>query len=148
MPETVNTTSVAKLTHQEREELLQVTVLMGHTDGLPAGLEAALLGRAVGERFVVEVSGPAFDIGLVQSIPLTELPAGTPLGALLYAADDTGQPRSYRVTKLGDHIAELDANPEDAGQQRHFEVEVLTVRAATPEELAHRHVHGEGGHRH
>ena len=148
MPEIVNTTSVVKLTYRDQGEPVQITVLMNHADGLPTGLETALLGRAASERFVVEVSGPVFDPGLVQRLPLTELPAGTSLGTLLYAADNTGQPRSYRVTKLSDHTAELDANPEDAGHQRHFEVEVLTVRAATPEELAHGHVHGEGGHLH
>ncbi len=35
-----------------------------------------------------------------------------------------------------------------AGQTLHFAVEVLGVRAATAEELAHGHVHGAGGHHH
>jgi FKBP-type peptidyl-prolyl cis-trans isomerase SlyD len=29
-----------------------------------------------------------------------------------------------------------------------FHLKVLSVRAATPEEIAHRHVHGEHGHHH
>jgi FKBP-type peptidyl-prolyl cis-trans isomerase SlyD len=30
--------------------------------------------------------------------------------------------------------------------QLHFDVEVVAVRDATPEELGHGHVHGPGGH--
>ncbi|MGL5889430.1 MAG: peptidylprolyl isomerase, partial [Bacteroidia bacterium] len=35
-----------------------------------------------------------------------------------------------------------------AGKQLHFVGEVLEVRAAEAEELAHGHVHGAGGHHH
>jgi FKBP-type peptidyl-prolyl cis-trans isomerase SlyD len=42
----------------------------------------------------------------------------------------------------------IDANHPLAGQTLHFAVEVLGVRAATAEELAHGHVHGPGGHHH
>ena len=35
-----------------------------------------------------------------------------------------------------------------AGKTLHFEVEVMDVRAATEDEVAHGHVHGPGGHHH
>ena len=35
-----------------------------------------------------------------------------------------------------------------AGKKLHFAVEVTEVRDASLEELAHGHVHGEGGHHH
>jgi FKBP-type peptidyl-prolyl cis-trans isomerase SlyD len=35
-----------------------------------------------------------------------------------------------------------------AGQDLTFEVEIVEVRDASPEELEHGHVHGAGGHHH
>ncbi|HIQ53672.1 MAG TPA: peptidylprolyl isomerase, partial [Pseudomonas pachastrellae] len=35
-----------------------------------------------------------------------------------------------------------------AGRELTFNVEILDVRAATEEELAHGHAHGVGGHNH
>ena len=40
----------------------------------------------------------------------------------------------------------IDANHPLAGETLHFEVEVVDVRDATEEEMAHGHAHGEGGH--
>lgn len=42
----------------------------------------------------------------------------------------------------------LDMNHPLADMTLHFDVEVVDVRPATAEELAHGHVHGEGGHQH
>jgi FKBP-type peptidyl-prolyl cis-trans isomerase SlyD len=35
-----------------------------------------------------------------------------------------------------------------AGKDLHFDIEVVEVREAKPEEIAHGHVHGDGGHQH
>ena len=35
-----------------------------------------------------------------------------------------------------------------AGKDLHFEVEIVEVREASAEEVAHGHVHGDGGHQH
>jgi len=42
----------------------------------------------------------------------------------------------------------VDGNHPLAGQNLNFAIEVVSVRAATDEELAHGHVHGPGGHHH
>jgi len=42
----------------------------------------------------------------------------------------------------------LDANHPLAGQEIEFRATVMDVRPASPEELAHGHVHGAGGHHH
>ena len=47
----------------------------------------------------------------------------------------------------GDQVTSAGNHPL-AGQQLNFKVKVVTVRAASEEEIAHGHVHGEGGHQH
>ena len=47
----------------------------------------------------------------------------------------------------GDQVT-LDANHPLAGVSLNFDVTIVEVRDATPEELEHGHVHGPGGHDH
>ena len=47
----------------------------------------------------------------------------------------------------GDEVT-VDGNHPLAGRRLHFDVEIVAVRAATEEEIAHGHVHGPGGHHH
>lgn len=42
----------------------------------------------------------------------------------------------------------MDFNHPMAGRDLHFSGKILKVRPATPEEIAHGHVHGDGGHHH
>jgi FKBP-type peptidyl-prolyl cis-trans isomerase SlyD len=42
----------------------------------------------------------------------------------------------------------IDFNHPLAGKNLNFDLELLDVRDATAEELAHGHVHGAGGHHH
>jgi FKBP-type peptidyl-prolyl cis-trans isomerase SlyD len=61
-------------------------------------------------------------------------------------ADTPDGPLSFVVVAVeGDEIV-LDANHPMAGKTLTFDVEVVDVRAATPEEIAHGHAHGPGGH--
>ncbi|MBX9699840.1 MAG: peptidylprolyl isomerase, partial [Acetobacteraceae bacterium] len=52
------------------------------------------------------------------------------------------------VTKLDGDTVTVDGNHPLAGVELHFDVTVKEVRDASAEELAHGHVHGEGGHHH
>jgi len=45
---------------------------------------------------------------------------------------------------LNDQAVTLDANHPMAGKNLHFAVDVLEVRDATAQELAHGHVHAHG----
>jgi FKBP-type peptidyl-prolyl cis-trans isomerase SlyD len=47
----------------------------------------------------------------------------------------------------GDEVL-LDANHPLAGVDLTFDVEIISARDATPEEISHGHVHGPGGHQH
>ena len=54
----------------------------------------------------------------------------------------------FTVTDIADGKVVLDANHPLAGMALVFECKVVEVRAATAEEITHRHVHGAGGHQH
>ena len=56
--------------------------------------------------------------------------------------------RLATVLKVGGSIIDVDLNHPMAGLTLIFDIEVLDVRAAEPEEIAHGHVHGTGGHHH
>ena len=61
---------------------------------------------------------------------------------------DDGQPHIFWVMKVkGDKVL-LDGNHPWAGIPLRFTVKVTGVRAASAEEIEHRHVHGEHGHHH
>ncbi|MFM8355516.1 MAG: peptidylprolyl isomerase [Gammaproteobacteria bacterium] len=57
-------------------------------------------------------------------------------------------PRTVTVLKVGGKVVDVDLNHPLAGLALNFDLEVVDVRAATAEELAHGHAHGAGGHHH
>ena len=62
--------------------------------------------------------------------------------------DDHAHAVTFRVAKItGDEVT-LDGNHPLAGQAIEFRCSVLDVRPAAPEEIAHGHAHGTGGHHH
>jgi FKBP-type peptidyl-prolyl cis-trans isomerase SlyD len=52
------------------------------------------------------------------------------------------------VTEIEGDTVVMDGNHPLAGKALKFFLKVTGVRAATAEEIAHRHVHGAGGHHH
>jgi FKBP-type peptidyl-prolyl cis-trans isomerase SlyD len=60
---------------------------------------------------------------------------------------DQGE-RQVTIVKVGMFKAEVDTNHPLAGKTLTFAIDVLNVREATAEEIAHGHAHGEGGHQH
>lgn len=62
--------------------------------------------------------------------------------------DQDGNQLVGRVKEITDAHVEMDFNHPLAGMDLHFVGEVLDVRQATEEELAHGHVHGPHGHHH
>jgi len=126
--------------------------LHGHNNIIP-GLEKALEGTEAGFKSKVTVA-PTEGYGeknpeAVFEAPREHFPPDMKLeiGARVYADGPNG-PITLTVIKLTESGAVLDANHPLAGKTLHFDVEITTVRTATTEELAHGHVHGEGGHQH
>lgn len=103
------------------------------------GLEEPLLQMAAGEKRTVVVP-PERGYGLheaelVQKVPKVNLPVDdVRVGDQFQTGPDRQAPVVTVVAIEGDEVL-LDANHPLAGQELHFEVELVAVRAATPAEL-------------
>jgi len=123
----------------------------GYNNTLPK-IEEALEGRVAGYQVTLNLQPEdAFglrDESLVRSIPKSEFPPGVKVGGQLKGRGDDGQEHIYNVVKIKGPEVLLDGNHALAGQALQFTVTVVSVRAASDEEVAHQHVHGEHGHHH
>jgi FKBP-type peptidyl-prolyl cis-trans isomerase SlyD len=138
-----------KLLEESKEPMVYLHGGYGNT--FPR-IEEALQGREPGYQTTVELQPPdAFglrDESLVQTIPKTQFPPGVKVGGQLQGMGDDGRTQVFTVIKIkGDKVL-LDGNHPMAGKALRFTVTVTDVRAASPEEIAHGHVHGEHGHHH
>ncbi|GIU08879.1 MULTISPECIES: peptidylprolyl isomerase [unclassified Shewanella] len=114
------------------------------------GLEAALEGKVQGDILDVTVDAEqgygAYHDGLRQEVPISafgDIEDIVP-GMRFIAETEMGQ-RPVQVTEVKDDVVVVDGNHPLAGQSLAFNVEVLEVRAATEEEIAHGHIHAHGG---
>ena len=124
----------------------------GQGDIVP-GLEQALAGKSAGDRVQVTVS-PELGYGVreeakVQTVPRDafESDANIEPGMRFQAESGDGDVIVTVTNVTADEVT-IDANHPLAGQTLKFEVEVVSVRACTDEELEHGHIHGPGGHHH
>jgi len=120
------------------------------TQFLVPGLEKELEGKEVGYKFDVTLQaedayGP-FQEALVQEVPrnLFEGVDEIEVGMSFQAETEQG-PRTVEVTAVTEDMISIDANHPLAGMALQFVGEVMAVRPATAEELAHGHVHSAGG---
>ena len=66
------------------------------------------------------------------------------VGMVVGAHSDHG-PIQFTIVEIDEEVVTADFNHQMAGRTLRFEVEVVDIRAASEEELAHGHVHGPGG---
>ncbi|AVO41272.1 FKBP-type peptidyl-prolyl cis-trans isomerase [Simplicispira suum] len=129
-----------------------LSYLHGGYENIFPKVEAALEGQAVGFSttldLAVEDAFGARDESLVRTIPKSEFPPGVKVGGQLQGTDENGQPQMFHVVKIKGPEVHLDGNHPLAGQALRFGCKVTGVRAAKPEEIQHRHVHGDHGHHH
>jgi FKBP-type peptidyl-prolyl cis-trans isomerase SlyD len=136
---------------ESSREMEPISALIGHGN-LVAGLEAAMKDREAGDRFEVTIEpdqayGPRRE-GLEQRVPRKHF-KGARLAPGMQVTLPTDQgPRAMTIKKVGMSVVDVDLNHPMAGKTLSFDVEVIDVREATPEEIAHKHVHGDGGHQH
>jgi FKBP-type peptidyl-prolyl cis-trans isomerase SlyD len=132
-----------------RETGQPIAALIG-AGNIIAGLEQALIGKQVGERFDVVVAAAeaygARNEALTQRVPKKYFPTQVALRPGVTVMLQTQQgPRPVTVLKVGMSVVDVDLNHPMAGKDLSFDIEIVEVRAATEEELAHGHVHGDGG---
>jgi FKBP-type peptidyl-prolyl cis-trans isomerase SlyD len=123
----------------------------GYENTLPK-IEEALEGQEVGFETTLKLAAAdAFgerDEGLVQTISKKDFPPGVKVGGQLRGRTPEGQEHVFTVIKIkGDQVI-LDGNHPWAGQNLSLSLKVLEVRAASAEEVTHRHAHGAHGHHH
>ncbi len=111
------------------------------------GLENSLTGKSAGDSLHVKVAPSegygevnpdmiqVFDRDIFQGVDQIEV------GMTFEAEAPDGSLQSLLVTKVdGDNIT-VDANHPLAGVELNFDIDIVDVREATPEELAHGHAH-------
>src|SRR5690554_5577817 len=121
--------------------------------GLLDGLVEAMEGRSAGDSFSVELpvdkAYGAVQPNAIHKVQLKRLQGAKKWKPGMLAVIQTEQgPRQVTVVKVGLSQVQVDSNHPLAGRDLKFDVEVIDVRPATAEELAHGHAHGVGGHQH
>ena len=132
-----------------REPLL---FLVGHGQ-MVSGFEQEMLGAEIGENreftLTPEKAYGMRDESAIQKVPKSQFPDDMQLvpGMVLGAQSDRG-PVQFSVVSIDDDEVTVDFNHQMAGMTLRFSVEVIGIREATREELAHGHAHGLGGINH
>ena len=147
--------SDAKGKELERADMNNPTAyLHGHFGILPA-LESVFEGKAAGEQISVDLAasqayGRRYDKALsrISLKKVTPTHKGKVRKGSHVQFEQDGKYADGTVVKLGKFNADIDTNHPLAGVDLHFEIEVVDIREATVEEVAHGHAHGLGGHHH
>ncbi len=130
-----------------------IVYLHGGYDNILPAVEAALDGKTVGMVISVtmdpEDAFGEFDPALVHEEDVGLFPPDLEVGMMFETRDpETDETMPFRVTAIDAGKVTVDGNHPLAGMRVRFDAEILEVRAATEEEIAHGHVHGEHGHHH
>lgn len=136
-------------------------VFLFGSGGLIKGFEENLAGLKVGDSYEFWVA-PADAYGEFDAENVFDVPINTfankqgqiidrqrlVVGGNVRMEDEHGRVHSGTITAVGLEHVSLDFNHPMAGQHLRFKGVIKSIREATPEEIAHGHVHGPGGHHH
>ena len=125
------------------------TYLHGANNIIP-GLENELTGKKAGDKFSVVIK-PEDAYGeyndkltqVVDKAAFGEQQAIEP-GMQFHAQGENGQMVVITVSKVDGDQVTIDGNHPLSGVTLHYDVEVMDVRDATDDELAHGHIHQHG----
>jgi FKBP-type peptidyl-prolyl cis-trans isomerase SlyD len=128
-----------------------LTFLFGAGQMLPKfeeNLSALSAGDTYDFRLTAEDAYGEYDDEAVANLPLdmfsgTDVPE---IGSILPLQDNNGNRFQGQVVSIAEDAVIVDLNHPMAGQELHFKGNILNVRPATDEELAHGHAHGADGH--
>lgn len=118
-----------------------------------AALEEALEGKASGDELSVTLTAEQAygerQEGMQQRIPIKHLITKGKLRPGMAVKINTADgARDARILKVGKFNVDIDLNHPLAGMSLTFDIRIVDVREASEEEIAHGHVHGDGGHHH
>jgi FKBP-type peptidyl-prolyl cis-trans isomerase SlyD len=109
------------------------------------GMEEGLEGKTAGEKLNLKIAPEkAYGIKrpeLVQRVPLSAFGDQMVSPGMQFEAGSEDNQFLVTITSVEETEAVVDANHPLAGVELNFDVEILSVREATPEELDHGHVH-------
>jgi FKBP-type peptidyl-prolyl cis-trans isomerase SlyD len=147
------TDSEGEVIDTSRDSNAPFAYLEGMSQIIP-GLERAMALLNVGDKRKIEVAAAdaygLMDEQLIVEVPKDKLPntEGLEEGDQFQANGPNGEMLLFRVIEIAGETVKLDGNHPLAGEDLVFDVEVMGIRNATAEEIAHGHAHGEGGHHH
>jgi FKBP-type peptidyl-prolyl cis-trans isomerase SlyD len=125
-----------------------LTYIQGIGNLIP-GMEEGLEGKSKGEKLSLKISPEkgygVKDEALTQRVPRTAFGGQEVKVGMQF---QTNQGGVVTVTHVGLSEITVDANHPLAGVELNFAVEIIDIRPATEDEIAHGHVHGPGGHHH
>lgn len=127
----------------------------GYQNTLPK-IEEALEGQQAGYQTTIQVEPEdafgEYDPELVRMEDRKLLPPQLEVGMQFEGSPESGDDHQesliFTVTDIADDKVVLDGNHPLAGVALRFGLDVVNVRAASDEEVAHGHVHGAHGHHH
>ena len=129
-----------------------LSFLVGHGQMI-SGFEKELLGAKVGDKreftLTPDQAYGERDENAIQKMDKGQFPddMNIEVGMIVGAQSDQG-PIQFTISAIDGEMVTIDFNHQMAGMTLRFNVEVVDVRDATPEELLHGHAHGPGGHNH
>jgi FKBP-type peptidyl-prolyl cis-trans isomerase SlyD len=122
--------------------------------------EANLAGKKIGDTFSFSIAAALAygerDEQQIATIPISVFhdeagkfdAAYFKVGAMIPMSDNEGNQLRGTIIEVNSSDVKMDFNHPLAGTDLFFEGEILEVREATADELAHGHAHGPGGHHH
>lgn len=116
-------------------------------------LEEQILNMQEGDKKIVKLQASeaygVHDPKMTMDVPKSELAhlEGLQVGSFLQLQLAQGV-QVVKVAKMTDDLVTLDGNHPLADQDLEFDIEMVLVREATPEEIMHGHAHGLHGHSH
>ena len=123
----------------------------GYGNTLPV-VEAALDGQEAGFATTLNLTPETGfgerDDSKLRTIAKKDFPPGVKVGGQLELREEGGDFQLFNVVKIKGDTVMLDGNHPLAGMSLKVSVKVISVRAASAEEMAHGHAHGDHGHHH
>ncbi len=112
----------------------------GHNEILAPFVHSQLEGKQAGDVIDVPIDGNAIYGARDESLVFTDRIENVPeefrkVGTSILMESETGQTRSFLVTRMDDQTLTVDGNNPLCGRAVVFSLEILTVREATDDEM-------------